>query len=288
LLCGLVLSTIAIFTKLIVPFVSPFLLTSIRIGLVCLFILVYLFSTGRLDELRVGRRGLMVYVPVGFFGVLIGFGFYLKALDIIPVANAIFLMYIYPVVTALLAARFLKEKLGSYAVLSLILCVSGVWMIYGSGASFIVDFWGSMFALAAGIGYSVFVLSMKYMDIKGYSLWNTIFWPLLIGLIFLLPFSLLAEPVKAYMIYPVPYWLVGIGLVTFLGYYLYAKGLESIRAHNGPIIVTLTEPAAAVLLAFVLLGEAVPEYILLGGLLIIVANVFVQLEERKTKISKRA
>lgn len=288
LLCGLVLSFVAIFTKLLVPFISPFLLTSIRIGLVCLFILVYLFSTGRLDELKVGKRGLMVYVPVGFFGVLIGFGFYIKALDIIPVANAIFLMYIYPVVTALLATRFLKERLGSYAVLSLILCVSGVWIIYGSGTSFIVDFWGGLFALSAGIGYSVFVLSMKYMGMKGYKLWNTIFWPLLIGLIFLIPFSLFAEPVKAYMIYPVPYWLIGIGIVTFLGYYMYAKGLESIRAHNGPIIVTLTEPAAAVMLAFIILGESVPEYILLGGLLIIIANIFVQLEERKTKIRNRA
>jgi drug/metabolite transporter (DMT)-like permease len=288
LLCGIVLSTIAIFTKLLVPFVSPFLIATIRVGLVCLFIFVYLFSTGRLDELKVGKRGIRTYIPVGFFGVLLGFGFYLKALDIIPVANAIFLMYIYPVVTALLAARFLKESMGRYAVLSLILCVSGIWMIYGSGLSFIVDFWGSVFALSAGIGYAVFVLSMKYMDIKGYSLWNTIFWPLFMGFIFLLPFAVLAEPVKAYMIYPVPYWLIGIGLVSFLGYYMYAKGLESIRAHNGPIIVTLTEPATAVMLAFILLGEAVPEYILFGGLLIIVANVFVQLEERKTKIRKRA
>ncbi len=288
LLCGVVLATIPIFTKLLVPFVSPFLLATIRIGIAVLTILLYLFSTGRLDELKVGKRGLKIYVPVGLFGVMIGIGFYLKALDIIPVANAIFLVYIYPVVTALLAARFLKEGLGRYAILSLILCVSGVWMIYGSGLSFIADFWGSVFALSAGIGYSVFIFSMKYMDVKGYNLWNTVFWPLLIGFIFLLPLSLFAEPVKAFMVYPVPYWLMGLGLVTFLAYYLYAKGLESIRAHNGPIIVTLAEPTMAVLLAFVLLGEAVPEYILIAGLMIIVANIFVQIEERKTKISKRA
>ncbi len=288
LLCGVMLSFVAIFTKLLVPFVSPLLLASARVGVAALMILVYLFSTGRMDELRVGRRGLKVYVPVGFFGVLIGFGFYLKALDIIPVANAVFLVYVYPVVTALLAARFLKESMGRYAVLSVILCVSGVWMIYGSGTSFVVDFWGGLFALVSGVGYAIFIFSMKYMDVKGYNLWNTIFWPLLIGFIFLLPFSLVAEPVKAYMIYPVPYWIIGLGFVSFLGYYLYAKGFESTKAHNAPVIVTMTEPTMAVLMAFILLGEAVPEYILLGGLLIIVANLFVQLEERKTKIRKRA
>jgi len=287
LLCGVMLSFVAILTKLLVPFVSPLLLASVRVGVAALTIFVYLFSTGRLDELKVGKRGLKIYIPVGLFGVVIGFGFYLKALDIIPVANAVFLVYIYPVVTALLASRFLKEKLGKYAILSIILCVSGVWMIYGTSTSFIIDFWGGLFALLAGVGYAIFIFSMKYMDEKGYSLWNTIFWPLLIGFIFLLPLSLFAEPVKVFMIYPVPYWLIGIGLVTFFGYYLYARGFETIRAHNGPVIVTLTEPTTAVLLAFLILGEAVPDFILFGGLLIIIANLFVQLEERKARLKKK-
>lgn len=288
LMCGIFLSFIAIFTKLLVPFMSPLLVACFRIGIAVFMIFIYLLFTGRLEELKVGARGLRIYIPVGLFGVMVGFGFYLKALDMIPVANAVFLAYIYPVIVAFLASKFLRERLGSHAVLSLIFAISGVWMIYGASTSFIIDFWGGLFALVSGFGYAIFIFSMKYMHEKGYKLWNTIFWPLVFGLIFLIPMALFAEPVKAYAIFPVPYYLLGIGFVSFMGYYLYAKGFESVKAHNAPVIVTLTEPTFAVIFAAFLLGEAPPEYILLGGLLIMVANLFVQLEERRTRLRKKA
>jgi drug/metabolite transporter (DMT)-like permease len=288
LICGLLLATIPIFTKLLVPFVSPLLIAAIRVGIALVAIFAYLALTGRLDELKIGKNSLKVYIPVGFFGVTIGLGLYLKAIDIIPVANAVFLVYIYPVITAILAWKFLKEEMGKYAVIAIIMTMAGLWVIYGAGSSFILDSWGSLFAIIAGIGYAAFIFSMKYMEGKGYSLWNTIFWPFFFGLIFLIPFALYAEPVKAYFILPVHWYLLGLGLVaTFGGYYFYAKGLESMRAHNGPVIVTLTEITGAVVMAAVLLGETAPEYILLGGLAILIGVLFVQLEERERKLKKR-
>jgi drug/metabolite transporter (DMT)-like permease len=83
-----------------------------------------------------------------------------------------------------------------------------------------------------------------------------------------------------------PLYVLGLAMVTFLGYICYAEGLKTVRALDAVIITALTEPLSAMVLAFLILGEAIPQSVLAGGALIIAANILVSREHRKKRIRR--
>jgi drug/metabolite transporter (DMT)-like permease len=287
ILTGICLGTTGVFVKLIGPDVSPFLLASIRILAAAALILAFLASERRTRLLQLKEGDLHIFLLAGLFGVVFGFGFYIKALTMIPVTQAVFLVFIYPVITAILARVFLDERLGKYTILALVLSFTGIFFIYGQGANVLASVEGSLYALTAGLGYAVFIVTMRYMEKKGQSFWDVVFWPLLLGGLMLLPLNLTDRLVF------LPYqdtvlWLAGIIFIsTFLAYIFYAEGLKSVQAKHATIIETLVEPAATVFLAWLILGEVIPQYIFLGGFLIIVANLLVRLDLDEESHRKR-
>jgi drug/metabolite transporter (DMT)-like permease len=278
ILSGICMGTVGVFVKLIGPDISAFMIASIRILFAAALILAFLVSERRASLLELRRGDFHIFLIAGLFGIVFGFGFFVKAMSLIPVANAVFLMFIYPVITAILARVFLDERLGKYTILALALSFTGIFLIYGQGVNVLASAEGSMYALTAGLGYSVFIVSMRYMEKRGHSFWDVVFWPLLLGGLMLLPLNL-TEAVVFLPYQDTVIWLAGIVFIsTFLAYIFYARGLETIQAKHATIIETLVEPSAAVFFAWLILGEVVPQYIFLGGFLIIIANLIVRLD----------
>ncbi len=288
-LTGLFLGTTAIWIKLIGSNVSPFLLTIFRALLAgALIFLLILFTKDlkTIETLEIKRRNLLLFLVAGFFGVTIGFGFYVRSLYYIPVANAVILVHVYPLVTAFLSWIFLKEKVTKWEGVSLVLVLIGIWSIYGSELSLGTNTFGNLLVILAGIGYSVFLVSMRHFENKGFPYWKVTFWPLIIGGLILILFL----PFEPFIFSPsglIPFYILGVAFFTFIGYTLYAKGLKTIRAHNAAVIVTLVEPLTAILLAFLILGETLPQYVVVGGSLIILANILIGKEVRKRRIEKK-
>lgn len=286
ILCGMFLGTIGIFVKLAGADASPILLTVFRVMLSALMILALIILTRDMktfETLGIKRKHLLPFLIAGFFGVTIGFGFFVKSFYYIPVSNAVILVYVYPLVTALLSWLFLGEKMTKWEIVAIALVLAGVWAIYGSELNLQTSAFGNMLALAAGCGYSVFFVFMRHFEKKGMPYWKVTFWPLVIGgliLILLIPSeSLVFRPSGM-----VPVWIFGLAFFSFLGYIFYAKGLKTIRAHNAVITVSLTEPLTAMILALVVLSEPLPPYILVGGALIIFANILVGKEHKKKRM----
>ncbi len=287
ILSGICLGTIGIFVKLIGPDISPFLLGSVRILCAAALIMVFLSAERRTKLLQLKEGDFHIFLLAGLFGVVFGFGFFIKALTLIPVANAVFLVYIYPIATAVLARIFLEERIGKYTVIALALSTLGVFFIYGMGSNLMVNAEGSMYALMAGLGYSVFIVTMRDMENKGHSFWDAVFWPLLLGGIMLIPMTL-TESVTFLPFSDTAIYVTGLIFIsTFVAYIFYALGLETVQAKHATIVETLAEPSAAVFLAWLVLGEVVPPYIFLGGFLIILANLMVRLDAEDDVHRKR-
>ena len=190
-LTGIFLGTIGIFVKLIGPNVSPFLLTIFRAllaGLMILLLIVFSRELKTLETLRISKKNLLMFLLAGFFGVTIGFGFFVKSFYYIPVANAVLLVYIYPLVTAVLSWIFLKERITKPEIIALALVLLGVWSIYGSEMAIQANTFGNLLALAAGVGYSVFFVFIRFFESKGMPYWKVTFWPLIIGGLILIMF----------------------------------------------------------------------------------------------------
>jgi drug/metabolite transporter (DMT)-like permease len=287
ILAGIFLGTIGIWVKLVGSAISPFLLAFLRVIFACLLIFALLLARKKLKALKLSRKDLLLMIPVGFFGVTLGIGLFVKSLTLIPVANAVLLLYIYPLVTALLAWIFLKEKISHWEIIALILISAGIWTIYGQELNLGINQFGNFLAILTGISYSVFIVSMRYFERKGYGFWDVIFWPLFIGSLLMVLFLFPFEPIAFSPSQNTILFLSGLVIVTFFSYVFYALGLKTVRAHNGPIIVLLTEPFAAILLAWLVLGEMIPQYVAFGGFLIILANLLVEKETRKKKLKRK-
>ena len=189
-------------------------------------------------------------------------------------------MYIYPVSTAILAKLFLDERISRYTTVALFLSVTGVYFIFGAGSGIAMNE-GSMYALISGLGFSVFIVSMRHMENQGRSYWDVVFWPLLLGGLMLIPLNLTAPiviiPGQGTMLL-----IAGMVVIsTFMGFLFYARGLRTVQAKHATVIETLAEPLAAVFFAWLILGETVPAYIFIGGVLIILANLFVRYDLSK-------
>ncbi|UCC91373.1 MAG: EamA family transporter [Candidatus Aenigmatarchaeota archaeon] len=288
ILTGFFLGTIGIWVKLIGTSVSPFLLTIFRVLLAgALIFLLVLFTKDlrTIETLGIKKKNLLLFLVAGFFGVAIGFGFFMKSFSYVPVANVVLLVYIYPLVTALLSWIFLRERITRLEGVSLVLVLLGVWSIYGSELGLGANMLGNVLALLSGCGYAVFFVFIRFFERKGLPYWKVTFWPLVIGgliLIFFLPFEPLAFSFGDF----IPLYILGIGFVSFLGYVLYAKGLKTIRVHNAAIIVTLTEPLTAIVLAFLILRESLPQHVMIGGVFIILANFLIGKQVRKKRIER--
>ncbi|NIO20193.1 MAG: EamA family transporter [Candidatus Aenigmarchaeota archaeon] len=289
ILTGFFLGTIGIWVKLIGANVSPFLLTIFRVLLASAMIFLFILfakDLKTLETLGIKKRNLIYFLIAGFFGVTLGFGLYVKSFTYIPVANAVLLVYIYPLVTAFLSWFLLKERITKWELIALILVLAGVWSIYGSELNLAANTFGNLLAISAGVGYSVFIVFMRFFERKGLPYWKVSFWPLLIGGLILILFLPL-EPFAFSLSGAVPIYILGIAFVSFLGYIFYAKGLKTTRAHNAVIISSLTDPLTAIILAFLILGESLPQYVIFGGFLIILANLLIGRQERKRRTKRQ-
>ncbi|UCD07179.1 MAG: DMT family transporter [Candidatus Aenigmatarchaeota archaeon] len=287
ILAGFFIGTTAIWIKMIGSAISPFVLTMFRVFIAAMLSLVLIFFVKNLKILWTERKYAVHLILSGFFGVTIGFGLFIEALQYVPVANVVLLVGVSPVTTAFLAYFFLKENITKWEIIGLVLVILGIGAIYGPEINLQANVFGNILAVLAGAGYSVFVVSMRYLEQKKIPFYAVTFWPMLIGCLFMLLF-LPFEPIAISLSGMVMFFVFMLAFSTFLGFTFFAEGLKTIRAHNAPIIILLAEPIVGIGLAWLILGEVPPMYIYLGGFLIILANLLVEKEVRKKKLGKKS
>ena len=268
---GFCFGAIGIFVKNIGPDISSVLLSSLRLLVTPLLILAYLFISGRIEEIYVtARKEKVISLLGGVLGFGPTFGFYVSSLKMIPVSEAVFLHFLaYPLSTIIY--KNLKEKGGVKASewIAFFLGLIGISLIYGLSPAFSGgNLLGYTYAFLSGIFYAVTTVCLKELG-RNRTLMGTVFWPMLLGGGVLVPLSLLKGPVINLNSRTL-LSLSGLILVsTFLGFLMMAWGMRAVQAHVGSITLILSEPLAAVLLAWMVLGETPSLSVLFGGLFVV-------------------
>ena len=199
----------------------------------------------------------------------------------ISIALALLLFYLYPAFVALAGVLWFGERLDRLRWAALGVSLSGVVLVVGGGASLgAVDMLGVGLALFAGGVQAVYVLLARH----GF---NAVPGPQAAVLtmsgavVFLLAIGVVSGQAAAFaqpLASIAAFWPVllagtlgaGIPTVTFI------VGIRRLGASRGAILATL-EPVVGVALAALLLGERPVALQLVGGALIIVAGVLLQL-----------
>ena len=226
-------------------------------------------------------RDLPGIAVTGFFG----FTLYNIALNAgeqkIPAGTSSMIVAGAPIFVALMAGAIYHERLRLVAWLGILLSFVGVAVISIKPGQGLALSWEALLVLAAALVQSIYTISQKPF-LKRYSPLQFITYAIWCGTLFLLPFlpGLLAQVRTATAASTIGVVYMGIfpGVIGYAGWAYVISRLPAARAGS---FLYLT-PAAAILIAWVWLGEAPILADLFGGVLIIAGVVLVNV------IGKRA
>jgi drug/metabolite transporter (DMT)-like permease len=224
---------------------------------------------------RPSSNAMRVIVIAGLIQAVIA-GLSMSALKYIPAGTLGFLFYTYPAWVAVIARLFHSEPLTKLRLFALALSLTGIFAMVGSGGGLALHPVGVALALGSAFLYAAYLPMIARMqkghaetEISGYvSLGAAGF--LAVGAAWFGQLTLALSP-RA--------WWCVVGLAvfsTFVAFLLFFRGLQRL----GPVrtaIVSTVEPFFTSVLGALLLAQPLTRRSVLGGVLIAVAVVLLQL-----------
>jgi len=241
-----------------------------------LFFLLLLKSEGIQGFRHASHSRLLTASGVGQAAAWVAF---FSAFKLTGIANAVLLLYTAPIFVALLSPYLLLERRQPRTYVSLLLATLGVALISGSdGLGESLNALGIAVGLLAGFLFALIILADRKLS-GAYSSRSVVAMQLLIAAVVLAPAPFLEMGIRSLFEAGL---LLMLGLVhTGLALYLYIEGLRTTLAQHA-VVIQYLEPASAVIYAALLLAEIPREISLLGGLLIVAANLLLVAGNRRT------
>ncbi|AGF98553.1 integral membrane protein [Methanosarcina mazei Tuc01] len=220
------------------------------------FIFTFLLATGRLGELKPGKRkfrlllqGVIVTVNMFFYFLSVG-------------KRAILLEYTAPIYVMLASPFVLKEKVGKESIAALFLAIAGVYLVIRPGIAS---------GLFAGILLAVIIMNVRVLK-RDHSEFAIAFWGTAVSCILMLPF---ASETSFSVLAPNLSTLAAFGIVSVgIGGVLTTIGYANLESQTGSLLA-LIEPVAGVFFDLVFLGVALSTGTLAGCVLVLVAAILV-------------
>ena len=196
------------------------------------------------------------------------------------VAVGMFLLFLAPVWVALLAPRVSRSRTERIVYPALLLALAGLAAILlpsllGEGVELSVA--GVAAGLGAGLGYAAFQLVVKDLTTRVPAV-TIVMAEILLDALILLPLALVQTIGAGYRLTAddlVAGVVLGV-LCTAVAYMMWTAGMGRIKVQHSSILGYL-EPVSGPIYAFLLLGQAISGWTVLGGALIVGAGVLVVL-----------
>ena len=275
ILSALCLSTIGILVKLIGAEIPIMTLNFYRFFFALIF-LVFILPFIDKTTFKLKKSDLKDYILIGFL-YAINFCFYTSANLFAPIQNVVLIDSVSVFFIFLFAFFLLKEKITKTKVITLLIAMIGLLIInpFQTGPYFL----GNLFALISAVTFGFLVVKLRKEDISHGI--GDVFWFFLFAAIFLLPFPFIfgLGNLSAVWLYVI---LLGV-VSTGLAYMFYNLALEKLEAEVVSIISILISPLSAIILALLILNEALSTRTISGGAMLILAGVYLELHKKRLK-----
>lgn len=197
---------------------------------------------------------------------------YFNALSLTTLSNAVLPYNMQPVIIAVLAPVFLKEKMQRGHFRALLFSLLGLGLIIYPSVTALSyqDLLGVGLAVGGAICLSVIALITKLLAVRASTF---VYYMTVIAAVCLLPFARLISP-QALQAQSLAFIAI-IGLVhTAAAYILYYSGLRAVNTQYAAALTYLI-PVVAVLSGYIFFSEQIGIFTIVGGLLIIINSITV-------------
>lgn len=247
--------------------VDELIITIARLGIGLLFLIVYLLITRRLPKIELKK----FTFPLIATGLLLGLTmlFYMKAINITTLSNAVFLLYLGPIIAAAITSIVFKERISYLNIL--LICIAFL------GFLFLLEFkfnlsgsMGNVLAFAAGLCYASYIVLNRRISTHVDSMERS-FYQFLFGLVILLPFIITVENIN-FNLRDI-YWLTGISFFQgFLAITFIIIAIRNLKAIEYGTI-SYVEPLVASLIGYMLYSEQLSTLQLIGCAIIFLSGL---------------
>ncbi|MEM0360061.1 MAG: EamA family transporter [Candidatus Diapherotrites archaeon] len=216
---------------------------------------------------RLTRKDVRDYFFAGVLWTL-GAITYVWAFQFAPVQNVVLLHSVYPFFVFILAGPLLGEHLNRQKVIAASMAIAGIAVLNPFQPS--AHTFGNSMALISAVLWALVVVEMRKEN-KGHNIGN-VMWQFFFASLALLPVPFAFGFGNWVQVWP---FLLAIGFVsTGAAYLFYNFGLQRIEAEEASIIMTIINPVFSIILAFIVLSEAIAVETLIGGTILVAAGIY--------------
>nr|WP_255362883.1 DMT family transporter [Anabaena sp. CA = ATCC 33047] len=265
----IIMASLGIFVRNI-P-LNPQIITLGRFGFGFYFILMYLLITGKINQVKILKLSFSL-VASGVF-ITLCIWLYINAINSTTLANAVFLLYIAPLIASGLAIFLNQEILTLTKSLLLGLALIGCLCIIEFNLTFnSLKSLGYLWGILSAIFYALFIVTNKQISQQIPPLIRS-FWQLFFGTIAIAVIIYLSNT-EIIIDFPIDlYWLIAVGFIYgFIALTLTISAIKLLDTYEYSIISYL-EPLAATLLGWMIYSEKISGLQAVGCVIILLTGV---------------
>ncbi|MFS0560531.1 EamA family transporter [Terribacillus sp. 179-K 1B1 HS] len=280
--CVMVWGSNFVFGKILVRDFSPTLLTMLRLLFIVIF-LVGLFLYKKQFK-RVEKSDLLAIIFLGVIGVFINqWSFFVGLQTADPTTSALILATT-PILTSVLAAIFLKEKLTIHMLMGSIVAIIGIYFVVTKGnlSSLHIDK-GLLWIVLTMMTFAIMIIMTRLLSNRIDPLTITLY-SNVVGLIVSVPFAfLLDNPLRISTEISDWSFLIGTAVIVHgIATLIWNKNIRHVDASKASILSNL-EPFVAMIVGLLLLSKPITGAEILGSLFIVGGVVLSTYQRKKLK-----
>lgn len=235
-------------------------------------IAVMIKARGR--SFRLGRKETLPLVCMGLLMAFSSLALF-QSYNHMDAGIASTLLFVYPVMVAIIMAVGYGERLTTQTVLCILTALGGIALLYKSGDGQTLSMTGTLLVMASSLSYAFYIVGVNQSALKEVPTLRLIFYALLFGLsIFLVRTGFCTRLYLAQKWY---LWLNLIALALFptaISLICTTRAIQYIGSTSTAILGAL-EPVTAVFIGVLIFGEVLTSRLVVGIMLIILAVTFI-------------
>lgn len=186
------------------------------------------------------------------------------------------ILFVYPVMVAVIMAVFFKEKVTAVTVISIALALSGISLLYKGGNGMTLSTIGVLLVIISSLTYAIYIIIVNKSSLRMSSVKLT-FYVLLIGTFFIIAYSFMGQDAQLHPLTTLSQLVYATILAVFPT--VISLILMVIAVHNvgstPTAVMGALEPITAVCIGVFVFGEAFTMRLAIGCVLILTAVILI-------------
>lgn len=258
--------------------VNPHSVLFYRYGIAILILAAMMFF--KKESFSIKRKELYLVLVLGVLFAISSIGLFLS-FKYMDAGIASTMLFIYPVMVAVLMAICFKEKVTLITLFSIIMSLSGIALLCQTGDGATVSLWGTFLVMLSSLSYAIYIVVVNKSSINMPPIKLT-FYVMVFGTLTILVHSLTSPANHIQMLTTASMWgwsLMLAILPTVVSLVLMVVAVKEIGSTPTAIMGAL-EPVTAVFIGGVVFNESLTPRLVSGILMILVAVTLIILGKR--------